>query len=80
MVAYLRRLARRPNAVAVTNLWSWLTMIVASAGAVSFALLPAGWRIAGLVILGVSLLAFWATATLNRMAIGVRRQRPDRDG
>jgi hypothetical protein len=79
MVAYLRRLARRPNAVAVTNLWSWLTMILAVASAVSFALFPNVWRNAGLAILGLSLLAFWVSATINRMAIGVQEQRLDRD-
>jgi hypothetical protein len=72
-------MARRPNAVAVTNLWSWLTMILAIAGAVSFALFPNAWRSAGLVILGLSLLAFWATATINRMAIGAQGRRPHRE-
>src|SRR5690242_14079627 len=71
MVTYLRRLARRPNAVAATNLWSWLTMVLVIASVVSLALFPDAWRLAGLVVLGISLLAFWAAATLNRMAIGV---------
>jgi hypothetical protein len=63
--------------VAVTNRWSWLTMILAIASAVSFALFPGAWRVAGLLVLAVSLLAFWTTATLNRMAVGVRKLRQD---
>jgi hypothetical protein len=54
-------------------------MILAVASAVSFALFPNVWRNAGLAILGLSLLAFWVSATINRMAIGVQEQRLDRD-